>query len=70
MTLNRAVEIVLSCQTKYRLPEPIRLVHHWINEARRAASLPVRPIKNKTSFYLFDLILLAAGIAAVHSFSL
>jgi deoxyribonuclease V len=37
MTLDRAVEIVLSSQTKYRLPEPIRLAHHWVNEARRAA---------------------------------
>ena len=37
MTLKRAVEIVLSCQTKYRLPEPIRLAHHWVNEARKAA---------------------------------
>jgi deoxyribonuclease V len=37
MTLDRAVEIVLSCQTKYRLPEPVRLAHHWVNQARRAA---------------------------------
>ncbi|HZR47861.1 MAG TPA: deoxyribonuclease V [Candidatus Manganitrophaceae bacterium] len=38
MTLDRAVEIILSCQTKYRLPEPIRLARHWVNAARKAAA--------------------------------
>jgi deoxyribonuclease V len=37
MTLERAVEIILSCQTKYRLPEPIRLARRWVSEARKAA---------------------------------
>lgn len=37
MTIDRAVEIVLSCQIRYRLPEPTRMAHQWVNEARRAA---------------------------------
>lgn len=37
MTLDRAVEIVLSSQLRYRLPEPTRMAHQLVNEARRAA---------------------------------
>lgn len=37
MTLDRAVEIVLSSQRRYRLPEPTRVAHQMVNEARRAA---------------------------------
>lgn len=37
MTLDRAVEIVLSSQLRYRLPEPTRVAHQMVNEARRAA---------------------------------
>ncbi|MBI3805728.1 MAG: deoxyribonuclease V [Nitrospirae bacterium] len=37
MTLDRALELVLSCQIRYRLPEPTRLAHQFVNEARRAA---------------------------------
>lgn len=37
MTLDRAVEIVLAAQIRYRLPEPTRMAHQLVNEARRAA---------------------------------
>ena len=37
MTLDRAVEILLSCQTRYRLPEPTRIAHNLVNQFRRAA---------------------------------
>ncbi|MDC4226205.1 MAG: endonuclease V [Candidatus Manganitrophus sp.] len=37
MTLDRAIEIVLSSQLRYRLPEPTRMAHQLVNEARRAA---------------------------------
>ncbi|MFQ5780423.1 MAG: deoxyribonuclease V [Nitrospiria bacterium] len=35
MTLDRAVEIILACQSRYRLPEPTRLAHQRVNQARR-----------------------------------
>ncbi|MFY9269912.1 MAG: deoxyribonuclease V [Candidatus Manganitrophaceae bacterium] len=37
MTLPRAIEIVLSTLTRYRLPEPIRAAHREVNAARREA---------------------------------
>lgn len=37
ITLSRAVEIVLACCTKYRLPEPTRRAHLLVNEIRRHA---------------------------------
>ena len=37
MTIDRAVEIVLASQIRYRLPEPTRMAHQLVNEARRAA---------------------------------
>ncbi|MFQ5598153.1 MAG: endonuclease V [Nitrospiria bacterium] len=35
MTLDRAVEIVLSCQGRYRQTEAIRMAHRLVNEARQ-----------------------------------
>jgi deoxyribonuclease V len=37
MTLDRAIEIALASQLRYRLPEPTRMAHQRVNEARRAA---------------------------------
>lgn len=37
MTLDGAVETVLSCLTRFRLPEPIRMAHQRVNQARTAA---------------------------------
>jgi deoxyribonuclease V len=36
-TLEDAVKITLSCCTKYRLPEPTRLAHRLVSEAKRKA---------------------------------
>ncbi len=38
MTIDRAVEFVLSSQIRYRLPEPTRMAHQLVNEARRRAA--------------------------------
>lgn len=38
ITLSKAVEIVLACCTKYRLPEPTRQAHLLVNELRRTAN--------------------------------
>lgn len=35
MTLEAAIKIILSCQVRHRLPEPIRMAHRLANEARR-----------------------------------
>ena len=35
MTLDHAVDIILSSQVRYRLPEPIRMAHRLANVARR-----------------------------------
>ncbi len=37
MRLDTAVDMILSCQGPYRLPEPIRIAHQRVNEARRKA---------------------------------
>ncbi len=37
ITLKKAVEVVLTCCTKYRLPEPTRRAHLLVNEVRRNA---------------------------------
>jgi deoxyribonuclease V len=37
ISLNKAVEVVLACCTKYRLPETTRRAHLLVNEIRRAA---------------------------------
>lgn len=39
MTLPRAIQIVLSAQGRCRLPEPIRMAHEKVNEARRKGLL-------------------------------
>ena len=39
ITLKKAVEIVLACCTKYRLPEPTRRAHLLVNELRRKAGM-------------------------------
>ncbi len=35
ITLERAIEVVLACCTRYRLPEPTRRAHLLVNEMRR-----------------------------------
>jgi deoxyribonuclease V len=37
ISLQQAVELVLACCTKYRLPEPTRQAHLLVNEVRRQA---------------------------------
>ncbi|MBI3800999.1 MAG: hypothetical protein HY268_28995 [Deltaproteobacteria bacterium] len=37
MSLHRAIELVLACCSKYRLPEPTRQAHLLVNEMRRQA---------------------------------
>jgi deoxyribonuclease V len=37
ISLQKAIEIVLTCCTKYRLPEPTRQAHRLVNEIRRKA---------------------------------
>ncbi|HKA53566.1 MAG TPA: deoxyribonuclease V [Candidatus Binatia bacterium] len=37
ISLNKAIDIVLACCTKYRLPEPTRQAHLLVNEVRRQA---------------------------------
>jgi deoxyribonuclease V len=37
ITLSRAIEIVLACGTKYRIPEPTRRAHLAVNVMRRQA---------------------------------
>jgi deoxyribonuclease V len=39
ITLTKAAEIVLACCTKYRLPEPTRRAHLFVNEIRRNAGM-------------------------------
>ncbi len=36
MTLRNAVAIVRKCMGKYRIPEPTRRAHEWVNEVRLA----------------------------------
>ena len=37
ISLKKAIEVVLACCTKYRLPEPTRRAHLLVNEIRRNA---------------------------------
>lgn len=48
MTLDRAVEIVLSCQKSYRQTEPIRMAHKLVNEARRMNEASENPAEVQT----------------------
>ncbi|QDU63561.1 Endonuclease V [Planctomycetes bacterium Pan216] len=36
--LVSAVDLLLDCAPRYRLPEPIRLAHHFVNESRLAST--------------------------------
>lgn len=36
--LKQSIEIVKNCVTKYRIPEPTRQAHNWVNELRRKHS--------------------------------
>jgi len=35
ITLAQSIEIVLSCCTRYRLPEPARLAHQLVTQLRK-----------------------------------
>ena len=35
LSLQNAIEVVLSCCTKYRIPEPIRAAHRLVNQLRK-----------------------------------
>jgi deoxyribonuclease V len=35
MSVDAAADLVLKCSIKYRLPEPTRLAHHFVNKLRR-----------------------------------
>jgi deoxyribonuclease V len=37
ITLQEAISITLNCTTKYRIPEPVRSAHLFVNELRREA---------------------------------
>ncbi|HET6371387.1 MAG TPA: deoxyribonuclease V [Nitrospiria bacterium] len=41
ITLDRAVEVVLACAPRYRLPDPIRQAHHLVNTLRASRSLSI-----------------------------
>lgn len=44
LDVDTAVELVLRCLGRYRLPEPTRLAHHLANEARcHGTSAPLQP---------------------------
>lgn len=44
LDVDTAVDLVLRCLGRYRLPEPTRLAHHLANEARRhGISAPLQP---------------------------
>jgi deoxyribonuclease V len=40
ISLRQAIEIVLACGTKYRIPEPTRRAHLVVNAMRRQANTP------------------------------
>jgi len=37
ITVDAAANLVMKCTTKYRIPEPTRLAHHFVNRMRREA---------------------------------
>ena len=37
--LREAIKIVFQCSRKYRIPEPLRLAHHKVNEMRKLSTL-------------------------------
>lgn len=50
ITLQKAVETVLACCAKYRLPEPTRQAHLRVNEIRRGAGDTARPMQQRSLF--------------------
>jgi deoxyribonuclease V len=36
ITMDESLELILQCIRKYRIPEPTRLAHNYVNELRRA----------------------------------
>jgi deoxyribonuclease V len=38
-SLKKAIEIILHCSPNYRIPEPLRLAHHKVNELRKLSTL-------------------------------
>jgi deoxyribonuclease V len=50
ISLEKAVEVVLACCTKYRLPEPTRQAHLLVNEIRRNAGKDVKTNRQPSLF--------------------
>lgn len=50
ITLQKAVETVLACCTKYRLPEPTRQAHLLVNELRRGGGSKAKPVQQRSLF--------------------
>lgn len=43
MTLSLAMEVVLRCSPRFRIPEPLRLAHRKVNELRRCSESRAQP---------------------------
>jgi deoxyribonuclease V len=50
ISLTRAIEIVLACCTKYRIPEPTRQAHLRVNEIRRSANKKTQMVSQSSLF--------------------
>jgi deoxyribonuclease V len=50
ISLQRAVEVVLACCTKYRIPEPTRQAHLRVNEIRRGANKKEQEVSQSSLF--------------------
>jgi deoxyribonuclease V len=50
ISLKRAIEVVLACCTKYRIPEPTRQAHLRVNEIRRSASKKEQMVSQSSLF--------------------
>lgn len=48
LSMEQSVEIVKKCISKYRIPEPTRLAHQWVNELR------LRAMQNDYQTSIFD----------------